>query len=222
MITMNIKIQFREETLYLVVFSLICVGLTIFRTIYTGSSFLLFLNWNLFLAAIPYLITSLIRQSPGIRSGKIILSFLFVAWFLFFPNAPYILTDLFHLRISKAMPIWFDLSMLLLFSWTGLMFGFLSFLEMERIIMQKNVRWNSFLSSMLLVIISFGIYVGRYLRWNSWDVLSNPEPLFYELGGIFTDPKQHPGAWGMTITMGLLLNAIYWSFKLLKRTKSIP
>ncbi|MDF1549044.1 MAG: DUF1361 domain-containing protein, partial [Bacteroidales bacterium] len=124
----------------------------------------------------------------------------------------------FHLKIQAAMPVWFDLLLILSFAWTGLMFGFISIWNIEKVLnsmIHKNLV--NVVSIILLFIGSFGIYLGRYLRWNSWDIMQEPMRIIYDISDRFTNPFKHPGTWGMTILMGIFLNIIYWSFKLIKK-----
>ena len=114
-----------NETLFMGTISLLCFSFSIFRFIYTDTKVFLFLNWNLFLAFVPWAVTSITILKPNIQSYKITIIILLAVWLLFFPNAPYILTDLFHLRLKSSMPKWFDLILILSFAWTGLVFGFL-------------------------------------------------------------------------------------------------
>jgi uncharacterized membrane protein len=72
-----------------------------------------------------------------------------------------------------------------------------------------------------LFLSSFGIYLGRYLRWNSWDILSNPFGLFNDIIDRFVNPFSHPRTWGMTLLMGILLNMIYFSIKLLTQKNTL-
>jgi uncharacterized membrane protein len=119
------------------------------------------------------------------------------------------------------MPIWFDLVLILSFAWTGLLFGFLSLWDIERVlsksINQKIVRC---ISVFLLFLGSFGIYLGRYLRWNSWDIIKEPFRLFYDIGDRIINPLEYTRTWGMTLFMGLFLNIIYWSFRLVQNRKN--
>ncbi|MDR0505421.1 MAG: DUF1361 domain-containing protein [Dysgonamonadaceae bacterium] len=198
-----------------------CFGLSIFRLIYTDSKVFLFLNWNLFLAFIPWALTSLFILKPTFQKAKISVFILLFVWLLFFPNAPYILTDLFHLKMKTSMPIWFDLVLILSFAWSGLLFGFLSLWDIESIFEQSmKPVYVKIISIILLFVGSFGIYIGRYLRWNSWDIITEPFRLIYDIGNNIINPIHHPRAWGMTLFMGLFLNIIYWSFHLIQRKKS--
>jgi uncharacterized membrane protein len=149
----------------------------------------------------------------------VVLIFLF-SWLLFFPNAPYILTDLFHLRIITQVPIWFDLILILSYAWTGLLFGFMSLWDIEQA-MGTMIRkqWIPFISTGLLFLGSFGVYLGRYLRWNSWDIIRDPFGLLHDIGDRFIFPSDYAKTWGMTIFMGLFLNILYWSFKLIEKRK---
>jgi uncharacterized membrane protein len=206
-----------NETVFLAALTLFCFGASLFRFMYTDTKVFLFLNWNLLLAFIPWALTSLVIIRPRLQKSKLVLFVLLGSWLLFFPNAPYILTDLFHLRLKSSMPIWFDLILILSFAWTGLLFGFLSLWDIEKILQNYMRKTYVLLSSIgLLFIGSFGIYVGRFLRWNSWDILTEPLHLMYDIGDRFINPFDHPRTWGMTIFMGIFLNMIYLSFRLIR------
>jgi uncharacterized membrane protein len=207
-----------NETIFLGVLTLFCFGVSLFRFVYTDTKVFLFLNWNLFLAFIPWALTSLVIIKPKFQKSRLTLIVLLGSWLLFFPNAPYILTDLFHLRLKSSMPIWFDLILILSFAWTGLLFGFLSLWDIEKF--SRNFMKRTYviiISAVLLFIGSFGIYVGRFLRRNSWDILTEPFKLMYDIGDRFINPFEHPRTWGMTIFMGLFLNMIYLSFRLIRK-----
>ena len=155
------------------------------------------------------------------RKNKLPLFLLLSTWLLFFPNSPYILTDLFHLRERNSVPLWFDLILILSFAWTGLTFGFISLLDIEAMLKKYlNSKAVSFIIVAMLFLGSFGVYIGRYLRWNSWDIVNNPFALAADIGERFTDPFSHPRTWGLTILMGVLLNMMYWTFKFFSENKS--
>lgn len=207
-----------NETLFMGTISLLCFSFSIFRFIYTDTKVFLFLNWNLFLAFVPWAVTSITILKPNIQSYKITIIILLAVWLLFFPNAPYILTDLFHLRLKSSMPKWFDLILILSFAWTGLVFGFLSLWDIEKILTKSlNQVWISIISISLLFIGSFGIYLGRFLRWNSWDIIGEPFNLLYDITDRLINPFDHPRTWGVTIFMGIFLNMIYWTFRMVKK-----
>jgi uncharacterized membrane protein len=206
------------ETIFMGTLSVLCFSFSIFRFVYSDTKIFLFLNWNLFLAFIPWVLTTIAVLRPNILKTRLIILILLGSWLLFFPNAPYILTDLFHLRHRASMPIWFDLVLILSFAWTGLLFGMLSLLDIEKI-MGKLLHpfLVKVISAGLLFLGSFGIYLGRYLRWNSWDMITEPFRLIYDIRENIINPFGHLRAWGMTIFMGLFLNMIYWSFRLIRK-----
>jgi len=206
-----------NETLFLGISSVLCFAFSLFRLFYTDSTLFLFLNWNLFLAFIPWLLTSMVIIRPGLRKNRLVLFMIIALWLLFFPNAPYILTDLFHLRISRGMPLWFDLVLILSFAWTGLLFGLFSLMDIEKMLGSSlHPGFRIAASTILLFIGSFGIYVGRFLRWNSWDIIREPLQLVYEIGDRIVNPLSHLGTWGMTLFMGVFLNMVYWSFRVIR------
>jgi uncharacterized membrane protein len=119
--------------------------------------------------------------------------------------------------MKTTMPIWFDLLLILSFAWTGLMFGFMSLWDIEKILGSKISKTVlPVITSVLLFLGSFGIYVGRYLRWNSWDILREPFTLLYDISENFINPFAHPKTWGMTLFMFLFLTIVYWSFRVVK------
>jgi len=202
-----------NEVIFIGSMIMTCFTFSIFRSSYTDSKVYIFLNWNLFLACIPYVISTFVLIQPSLRTKRIVLLVLLPSWLLFFPNAPYILTDLFHLRSRTNMPMWFDLVLILSFAWTGLVVGFMSLWDIEKNLRHHfNTKAIAMVSVVLLFVSAFGIYVGRYLRWNSWDILSNPFGLLYDIGDRFFNPVEHSRTWGMTLFMGVFLNMVYWSF----------
>lgn len=205
-----------SSTLLLAVMSLYCLFLSLFRIYFTGSKMFFFLNWNLFLAFVPWMCSSVLVFFPRLQEKKISAAVLVIVWILFFPNAPYIFTDLLHLSRKTVMPKWFDLILILSFAWTGLVFGFISLFDIEKLLLRFLSETKvTLLSSVFLFTVGFGIYLGRYLRWNSWDVLREPYLLFYDISERITDPFSHPATWGMTVLMGILLNMMYISFRMM-------
>ena len=193
-----------------------CFSISILRAFKTGTTTYLFLNWNLFLAGIPILLSTLMVDMDARNAGARQLPFLFFGWLIFFPNAPYILTDFFHFRDRMVMPMWFDLGILIAFSWTGMLMGLKSLHDIELIIRK---RFSDLKSSLLIILIlfmsSFGVYLGRIVRWNSWDAITEPVNVFTDIMARVIFPMDHPRAWGMTILYGIILNMIYWSIRLM-------
>ena len=207
-----------NETLFLGSISILCFSFSVFRFVYTDTNLFLHLNWNLFLACLPWLFTTILTIYPKLHRNTLLLLVLVFSWLLFFPNALYILTDLFHLQLQTSMPKWFDLLLILSFAWVGLLFGFMSLWDIEKI-MDQRIRKNlmPLISFSLLFLGSFGVYLGRYLRWNSWDIIREPFNIFYDISDRILNPFQHKGAWGMTLFMFIFLSMIYYSFRFIKK-----
>jgi len=185
------------------------------RVIITGYVTYIFLVWNLFLAFIPWAIGTGIILNHDLRNNKIAVTLLVLIWLAFFPNSPYILTDLFHLKQRGSIPIWFDLVLVLSFAWTGLAFGFISLIDIEKLF-YRSLR-PKIIRAVIVVLLfagSFGVYLGRFQRWNSWDFIKDPVALWTDIGDRFINPFDHPRTWGVTVFLGILLNMIFWTFKL--------
>jgi uncharacterized membrane protein len=207
-----------QIALFMGALSIVCFGLSLFRMEYSGTRHFFFLNWNLFLAFVPWLFTVILTMSTNLQKSRLAVFGMLGIWLLFFPNASYILTDLFHLSHHSSMPIWFDLVLILSFAWTGLLYGFLSLWNLEELMEQfLSKRVIAALSVLLLFISSFGIYIGRYLRWNSWDILYHPTKLMEDIGNRMINPFDYLRTWGVTVFMGLFLTMLYFTFRFLRR-----
>lgn len=215
-----IKTNQFQHTLFIGVLSVFCFGLSLLRVELSGTRHFLFLNWNLFLAFIPWILTVILTLSSKLQQSKLAVFGMLGVWLLFFPNASYILTDLFHLSHHSSMPIWFDLVLILSFAWTGLLYGFLSLWYLEELMEQfLSKRWITLISVVLMFVSSFGIYIGRYLRWNSWDLLHHPARIMGDVGDRIINPVDHPRTWGVTIFMGLFLTMLYVTFQFLRKKR---
>jgi uncharacterized membrane protein len=157
----------------LVAASALCVALLELRVRETGSSYYRFLAWNLILAWVP-LVIAVVAYARARRGVGPLVWVLLVPWLLFFPNAPYLLTDFIHLDEGPA-PLWYDALMLSAFAWTGLMLGFGS-LYLVQLILRRAfgtaIAWAAVLAA--LALASVGVYIGRFIRFNSWDALLHP------------------------------------------------
>ncbi|MEP7170944.1 MAG: DUF1361 domain-containing protein, partial [Bacteroidota bacterium] len=147
---------------------------------------------------------------------------IFAAWLSFFPNAPYILTDLFHLLNRQHIPLWYDLIMILSFAWTGLLTGFVSLIEIQNFFTEKyGKRLSWYLTIIALVLGSFGVYLGRFGRFNSWDVIANPFELSHDILTMFINPLHHIQMYGMTFFLSCFLILAYLTFFILIHSKNI-
>ncbi|CAM3457675.1 DUF1361 domain-containing protein [Aequorivita lipolytica] len=178
----------------------------------THSFFYLFLVWNLFLAMIPFFISTLMKTIKQLK--KPMLTFLLLAWLLFLPNAPYLLTDFIHLRLSPLEWLGFDSFMIAIFAITGLAFYVISVKDVKPVLLKHfNQRIVLKCMAILPFLVSFGMYLGRILRWNTWDILHKPFGLFTDVFAIITNPIENSEAWFFTLFFGLFLKLAYWCFE---------
>jgi uncharacterized membrane protein len=200
----------------LILSNLFSIGLVFFRMIYTGHLLFAFLVWNLFLAFVPYVISRQMAEASIKNKWKFALC-VFV-WLLFIPNAFYIITDLFHLDMNETVPLWYDLALLLSFAWSGILFGILSVRQMEKLFENHfSKKFDLLFILPVMALNGFGIYVGRYLRFNSWDVITNPLQLIQDIIYLFLHPLRNRFDWSMIVCYTILLALIYYTIKKLSK-----
>jgi len=193
-------------TVILAMSCLLSVSIEAFRVYYSGFNTYLFLIWNLFLAILPYIISTLFLLYYKKINSLILTGIILSAWLLLFPNAPYIVTDFFHLEPRANVPYWYDLGMILSFAWNGLILGFISLYDIQTALQRRFGAFKGWAFAIFsLVLGSFGIYLGRYERFNSWDVLTNPVELFLDIANRFIHPMQHPRTMLMTLLFSVVL-----------------
>jgi uncharacterized membrane protein len=149
------------------------------RVVWTGNLQYAFLVWNLFLAWLPLVFAMLAREA--LREGRTRWRFFSfsAAWLLFFPNAPYIFTDMIHLMYGRYQHFWVDLTMILLCALTGLVLGFVSLYLMQSVVTRRFGCVAGWLFVATAAgLCSVGIFLGRFLRFNSWDVILRPGKIY--------------------------------------------
>jgi uncharacterized membrane protein len=170
----------------------------------------LFLVWNLFLALIPFAITTALAS--GKKPHKLYFLVVFLIWLLFLPNAPYIVTDLLHLQNSDRYLMWLDVLVILSFATNGLALYFLSLYDMEQSLKRFfNPKFTKVILVFIVLLTAFGIYLGRFLRYNSWEILNHPFDILLDVGHILFQPNIE--AWMFTLTFASFLAMLYWTLK---------
>jgi uncharacterized membrane protein len=208
----NYKIIFPKSVIPLTILAVI---LNILRVIIWGKFSFIYILWNIFLAFIPFIISSLLLSYTKIDKFKktiFIIGIFF--WLLFIPNAPYIITDFIHLGEIRAVPIIFDTFLLFSSASLGLIIGFHSFFHIEQIIKVKHSpRVTSIIMGLIILLISFGIYLGRFLRFNSWDIFINHTSLIKNIWKIFTISSSRVEVFLYTLLFFFFLVLFYKSWK---------
>lgn len=170
-----------------------------------------YMIWNLFLAWIPFVITLwLVRVlNRSLWSSWYALG-LTLLWIVFLPNSFYMLTDLIHIRDLSETNLINGVVMFSSFILIGLWLGLASvYLVHRQLAKRLRPRTAFFIVEFVLLLCSFAIYVGRDLRWNSWDVVTNPAALLFDVTDHIFSPAQHPQTFAVTAGFFVLLSSLY-------------
>jgi uncharacterized membrane protein len=208
-----LNIEIPNAIFYLIILSSI---LNLLRVIIWGKMSFLYIFWNLFLALIPFIVSLLLLEFH--KKGKLkILIFIIgtVIWLLFIPNAPYLVTDFIHLGESRTIPILFDTILLFSSAYLGMIFFFYSLSHMEEIIKKFiSKKWTIIVIIGFILLISLGIYIGRFLRFNSWDIFINHYSLLKNIWKIFTENSvKYWNVYWFTLLFSFFLSFSYFSWK---------
>ena len=208
-----LKNFFRENRHSIAVFVLIntacfvCIVLVIARVAYSDSDRHVGLIWNLFLAWIPFIL-SYFTHVISWRRNWLYLAFPITVflWLIFYPNAPYMLTDLQDLaRSPSGAPLWYDVIIVVWCSWTGMLLGVISLYLMQDLVIRNFGRAVGWIFVFVISgLSSFGIYIGRFVRLNSWDILQNPTETAMEILGVVIDPSMRLAAFTLLYTVFFL------------------
>lgn len=175
----------------------VCVGLVVARVAYSESGRRLDLVWNLFLAWIPFILAYIAHAISWRRIWLyLVIPIVAFLWLIFFPNAPYMLTDLQDIaRAATDAPLWYDVIIIVWFSWTAMLLGVVSLYLMHDITQRTFGRFAGWAFVFVISgLSSFGIYIGRFVRLNSWDILQKPTETAMNILGIVIDPSRRLAA----------------------------
>jgi len=204
---------------------IVCIGLVVARVAYTDSGRHLGLIWNLFLAWIPFILAYVAHAVSWRRvTLYVVIPFVAFLWLIFFPNAPYMLTDLQDLaRGGGGAPLWYDVIIVVWSSWTGMLLGVISLSLMHDIVQRtfgRTLGWIFVFG--ISALSSFGIYVGRFVRLNSWDILQDPAETAMHLLGLVIDPSMRLAAFTLLyFVFFLFVYLLLYSFSHLVREHDI-
>lgn len=202
-----------------------CIFLVVARVAYSDTGDRRGLIWNLFLAWIPFILSYFAHSISWSRIALyLVLPMIAVLWLIFFPNAPYMLTDLQDLaRKAAGAPLWYDVIIIVWCSWTAMLLGVVSLYLMQDIVQRtfgRIVGWSFVFA--ISALSSFGIYIGRFVRLNSWDILQNPTETAMEILGIIIDPSRRLAAFLLSYTVFFLfVYLLLYSFSHMLREQTI-
>lgn len=206
------KIKIPKQVAILLALAIILNIVKIFLFNTTSS---VYMFWNIFLAFIPLFITSILL----VRTNKnnIIKPFFiigFILWFLFLPNAPYVMTDFIHLGRIRAVPVMYDVFFFFSSAYVSLLMGLYSLHQMEKMLLLKfPKKVINIVIPIIILFASFGIYLGRFLRFNSWDLFTSHASLLATIWDIFTKGNTYINVYSYTLLFFVFIYTAYISFK---------
>jgi len=192
--------------------SLVSVGFWIVGAVSNHSAEYRYLVWpNLFLAWIPLGLALWLELCLRMRLWSdwrsVVITLL---WIGFLPNSFYMISDFVHLMEVQRVDIVFDVAMLGSFALNGLLLGYLSlYIVHGELLKRLRVRNAGILVALVLALSSFAIYIGRDLRWNTWDVLLNPASLLFDVSDRLINANDRPEVFTTTLSFFVLLGTVY-------------
>lgn len=171
------------------------------------------LVWNLFLAWIPLVLALVVYDGArrGWPAGT--LAAFGLGWLLFLPNAPYIVTDLKWLGHYDSGTHWFDPVLIGTAAAIGLVLGFLSLYLVQAVVVRRLGRLAGWMLAFgALAASGAGVYLGRFQRWNSWEVLTEPTKIAGNLLQAAVDPLAHARPIALSTAFAILWCAGYAAF----------
>ena len=199
----------------IIILTILTVALNLIRVIWSDSTYFIYLLWNIFLAFLPFLLSAILlwyKTNKKIKSGVLI--FGLIVWLSLFPNAPYLVTDFIHLGGKSIVPLWYDALLIFSSAWLGMLLALYSLFNIEQIFLTRySKRITSFLIIVSILISSFGIYIGRFLRWNTWDIIIQPKHIIHDVSVILLHPFHYLEAYMFTLSFFVFIYVSYISWK---------
>jgi len=190
-----------------------------FRVLLTGTVRYWFVPENLALAWIALFLAWLLTKELKNRRWASWQNLgLTVLWLLFLPNTWYVLTDYIHIFPNGEISQLFDIVLVSLLVFTGFILGFTSLFLVHRQLLHRVGALKSYaLVELSIFIASFAIYLGRDLRWNSWDVIKNPGGVLVNVSDRISDPFGSQRALNVTLLFFILISLMYLAFWIFSR-----
>jgi len=186
------------------------VMLVLVRICHAHNHSMSFVPWNMALAIVPLYLSFKLDKIKN----KALMYLCALGWLLFFPNAMYMVTDLFHLRERADAPEWFDLLILFSSALNGLVMGLLSLSHVEKWLRKiVKAKYITLVIFTLFILCGYGIYLGRYERWNSWDIVTQPLDLIQDIAYNLRHPFRGRETWALSVLFGVWLFLLYKYFK---------
>lgn len=170
-----------------------------------------YLPWNLMLAWLALVVTLWLERTihRNLWSSWYALA-VTMLWLGLLPNTFYMISDFVHIQEINRVDLLYDVVMFTSFILNGVMLGFMSMFIVHRELMKRLAARSAHICmGIIMLLCSFAIYIGRELRWNTWDILTNPSSLLFDVSDRVLNPKEHPQAFTTTISFFVLLTTLY-------------
>ncbi len=207
---------------------LLCFVLGLTRVVITGNSDYLFMPWNIILALIPLILAGKFSAYKGAK-----LWLLAFVWLLFLPNSFYVVTDIIHLNSPQVLlenirgpfvsydnvghlTIVYDALYLFVCATVSFVYG------LESIRLFKNKFASIIKKSTMKIMLSLtfflsgiAIYLGRYVRLNSWDIVMRPWQIVIDILDLFIKPAQYTKEWIVVLSFSFVIAMLHYIYDLL-------
>ncbi len=194
--------------------SSLCLGLFVFRLLVTGVSRYWFVPENLLLAWLALFFGwILVKQLEhrGWRNWRTLS--LTGLWLLFLPNAWYVMTDFIHVFNSGEISYLYDIAMITVLTLAGFLLGFTGLFIVHRQLLKRIDIFSSiFLIELAILLASFAIYLGRDLRWNTWDIFTNPSGLILSITDRLINPFGFPHTLNVTAIFFVIIKCYVFCY----------
>jgi uncharacterized membrane protein len=182
------------------------------------------LLWNLALAWVPYIFSFLAATSyQFFPRAWWLIPLPSLPWLVFFPNAPYMVTDFYHLAPRPPIPMWYDIGLIAIFAFSGCFLAIASLRTMHQLIdifLGKIAGW--IFAFFVLGLAGLGVYLGRFGRFNSWDLLFQPKNVLKNIASQLLNPLDNLGFIGFTLMFTAIMVVFYLMFVSVNRIEPSP
>ena len=181
-----------------------------FRILYSNLISYIFLMWNTILAVIPYVISDFMKRKALAKYQHALTAMVCV---LFLPNALYLISDFQHLKERPNIPFFYDILLMFYTALLGLLLNVLSLRNLH-LVSKKYFKINTsnFIIGFIIFLSGFGVYLGRYLRWNSWDILTHPQDVLLDCAYRIFQPHIYYYSWAVSLGYAFVLGFGYLFF----------
>jgi uncharacterized membrane protein len=177
------------------------------------------LLWNLILAWVPYIFSFLAATIHNLfPKRRWLIPLTALPWLAFFPNAPYMVTDFYHLTERPPVPLWYDIGLIAIFAFTGLFLAIASLRTMHHLVEASFGKLTGWLFAIfVLSLAGLGVYLGRFGRYNSWDLLIQPKVVLKDIAIQLLNPLDNLGFVGFTLMFTAIMVVFYLMFVSINR-----